>query len=93
MEIISLTEFREIKNCKPNDLIVIMDGPTKVDRIHFVRCPFVNEDSFQTKVLANNKKNGSYNYYQNSHYEQIKLKYKLGIDCIHCEKFAREPLI
>ena len=93
MEVTTIEQFYEIKENNPNDLIVIMDTPTKIDRIHYVRCHHVKDEYFQTKVLNNQRKNGSYHHYHNFEYEQIKQKYKQGIDCIACERFSREPLI
>lgn len=51
-------------------------------RIHSVKCPNVELHYFKTKVIQNNRKNGS--YFWSDEIKTLKNKWKNSDDCLHC---------
>ncbi|MDE3839069.1 hypothetical protein C0966_06760 [Bacillus methanolicus] len=61
--------------------IAITDGSKC--RIHHVQCSNVDYYYFRTKVIENNRKNGS--YYWAPSLNNLRARWKDSDDCLHCK--------
>lgn len=80
-EILLEEEFCKIQT-DGKGFIAITDGNNC--RIHSVKCPNIDLSYFRTKVLENNRKNGS--YYWDSNVTSLRSKFDNSDDCLHCKK-------
>ena len=87
MKIQTLEEFQKIKSISEDEFIVVIDYATG-DTVHIVRCGFVKELDFETKVLENNEKFGEYCHFEI--YEEVKQQIPSISICKHCSKHFRE---
>ena len=86
MKIQTLEEFRKIKSLSADEFIVVIDYATG-DTVHIVRCVFVKESDFETKVLENKEKFGEYYHFET--YEEAKQRIPSISICKFCSKYFR----
>lgn len=78
-KILTVQDFQRFKQLEKG-FICISDS-TKSNKVHNIKCGYISEENFKTKVITNKEKQGSYFWSDNS--DELLCNFK-GSLCKYC---------